>query len=304
MTLTKAFLAMWLCAALGCGYRSSTLLDERGSDGGPDARPSGDAAASSDGSWRDAGPFHGGSEDTRLLAELGCRLDHDQALAAAARATACHPDGRGSMRSYFEAWEAGLLASALPWAAGLAGFDLDFGCDAWRCIATATSCDAFGVCLAATVRDGPCSGEIRCNGSVLSRCNWDGSGFIDVFECGAFGATCDPERGCVLDETCSFGVDVYDLACLDGDVVLCGGRIRSRCDAWYEGSSCASFAISGEVPTVWCSPTGMNGYGAYAESRVECAGGVVTFTSATSVRASFDCLGAGYSGCNDRGCVP
>ena len=308
MTHSLASLIVLVVLASGCGYRSSTLLSDPGSDGGTRDTGARDATTPIDSTARDggvdAGPGDAGPEETRLANELACRLDHDTALDAAARAAACAPDTRGSMRSYFEAWEAGLLGTPVLFH-GLTGFDYEWGCDAWRCIASATSCEAFDTCLADSVRGGPCvGGSTRCNGDLYEVCRSDGSGYSVGFDCATLGATCTADEACVISDTCSFGMYHYELDCLDGDLVLCDGLERTSCDAWHPGSSCASFAISGEVPTVWCSPTGENGYGAYAESRVTCTAGTVSFTSATSVSATYDCLANGYSGCNERGCVP
>ena len=306
--MTHFFSCLWIALfnVLGCGYESSTLLDEPGHDSGPDAgrdlpRDAGPLAdARADGGPPDAGP-----RETVLTRELACRLDHDAVLAAAARAVACRPGEPGSMRSYFEGWEIGLFGNPAFYF-GITGFEYEWGCEAWRCIASATSCDAFDACLTDTVRGGPCEwGAKRCAGDVLEVCRRDRSGYSQAFDCRTLDASCDPERACVISETCSFGrYDYEGPECVDGDVALCGGEVRASCDAWAPGSSCNGFGISGELPAYWCSPTGEGSFGAYAESEVTCTAGTVTFTSATSVSATYDCLAAGYSGCDARGCVP
>ncbi len=286
------FVASVSLSLLGCAR--STVRDE--DDSG--AVPSADArvVAVDSGSRRDAGR-DAGPLDVRLGAALTCALDADAALAAIVRFIAC-TESPATVVSMMEAWEAGLLSGLEPSGGLIAGYQGEVGCEAWRCLASASSCDAASVCLAPS--GGACEpGSLRCDGDIIVACAMEGDGARRAFDCASLGATCDGGR-CNRDG-CTFYGDYYQLECQDDALTLCDGAIRMPCEAWAPGSACASFAIGGEVPTQWCSPSRMGVAGAYARA-VECVGGALLFESVSTRTYRFDCTANGYSRCAERGC--
>lgn len=232
--------------------------------------------------------------DRTLQEALSCELTSEVALAAMVRHVAClERRENASVGGFYEAWEVGLFSAIEP---AHTSFHPGLGCAAWRCVAEATSCGEARRCLAPPAACEP-SDASYCDGDELVSCV--GSERID---CAALGMRCTDE-GCAVGEcVVDFGTS-YRLACDEDDVVLCDGARRIDCQGLGLGS-CAHFAISGEVPTVWCSPDGMNGYGAYG-SPIECEGGRIAFESAASGdRITFDCTANGYTGCDEWGCLP
>ncbi|MDQ3038143.1 MAG: hypothetical protein M3Y87_37470 [Myxococcota bacterium] len=303
--MTRIFLpSIGLCALLlsGC-FASSEILStpdarvtsDAGNDGGPDA------------GLIVAGTIDAGTIDASvpppspLRRALTCDLDDAAVLRAAARFTSC--DERATMRQVVEMWEAGLF-SGIDLSGGLVGPGLDdLGCEVWRCIAGAGDCAAMTACLegASSEPAGGCPAFTQvCDGTSIALCDDAGRAHRRL-DCAALGATCEEGR-CRLGD-CQFGAEFYQLDCVDGDLAVCGGAIRASCGAWIAGSRCASFAIGGEVPTAYCSPTGGGVAGAYP-TPVSCASGIVTFeSSATGRTFRFECAASGYAGCDERGCV-
>jgi hypothetical protein len=279
----------------GCA-RSTDLILDAGMDGGgavEDAAPF-DAAPAVD-AGRDGGP----PPDTRLGEALTRAMDADTALAGIVRFVAC-TDTRATVVGLMEAWEAGLL-SAFELSGGLVeGYDADLGCEAWRCLASAGSCELAAACMPA--RDEACEpSSAGCDADVITTCAADGSGARRLFDCATLGARCEEGR-CHLGD-CVFGAAHYQLECEGDALTICEGAVRMPCEAWAPGSSCTSFAIGGEVPTQWCSPSGVPVSGAYSRP-VDCDdGGSLSFASVSTRVYRFDCLANGYAGCEDRGCV-
>lgn len=226
---------------------------------------------------------------------LSCGFDEADALRAIVRHVSClERRESASVGGFYEAWEAGLLSGIEP---AYTSFEPGLGCEAWRCIADATSCMDANLCSTMTR---PCGdgGAPYCQGDDFISCGPLGG---RAFDCVALGATCTPE-GCAA-EGCVFAPgQPYQLSCDGDDLVLCDGAIRVDCGA--RGASCGSFAVGGEVPIAWCSPPGFGGAGAYG-SPIECADdGTISFTSVSGAFVRFDCEGAGYSGCDEWGCLP
>jgi hypothetical protein len=246
----------------------------------------------------DAGPV-----DLALGRALTCALDPDAALRAVVRHVACDPAAEGAtVVALVEAWEAGLL-SQLEMSGGLVeGLGAVYGCDLWRCASDAADCADYAACVEGGRIAGACEpSTTRCEGASMVRCDLDGAASRVLLDCASFGAGCADGR-CALGE-CAFGGDYYDLECRDGALTLCDGAIRMDCGAWIAGASCESFRISGEVPTQWCSTTGMSAYGAYARP-VVCDGSTLSFESVSTRVYTLDCAAHGYGACEERGCVP
>lgn len=286
------------------------------------ARPM-DARAAPDAAIRDArlpdAMPDGARPSVPLARLLSCELDRDQALAAIVRMVACLPDLRGDERTsvpgLYEAWEAGLFAGVGDDAQTTSPVPLQFGCDAWRCLVDVDTCNDARRCLALPVDPNPAPdvecepGWERCVDDRLVRCGIRGTEYI-ALDCPVLDMGCaiDPERRgrayCESD-ACTVRADLYARRCAGDDaLVMCDGAISLRCDAWRPGSRCQSFAIGGEVPIDFCGPPEFGGAGAY-NAPVECADdGRIAFTALGVDAYRFDCRAAGYSGCNDRGCVP
>ena len=312
-------LTMMAAAAEGSGARSSASLGDDDGGTSPDggvvipSTDSGTARADAGRERRprprDAGP----PSDMALGEELTCRLDRDEALDAIVRHVACSPDSRATVLGLYEAWEAGLFGIGDAFAGDLTGFRTDYGCDLWRCLADAPDCSAHEDCLgfeafAELVSCEPGADRCEPDGS-LSRCNREGTGFSRMLDCAALGLRCGPSTEipgtstCLGEDGCELRGHVYDVTCDDGDLTACDGTLRLSCDEWRDGTSCRSFAIGGEVPIDWCAPEGFGGAGAYA-SPVECAGGAIRFRAVGAYDIDYDCRARGYSGCDERGCVP
>jgi hypothetical protein len=285
MLRAHLFLPLVLLAGCPSSYRAD---DDAGAGDAPLLRDAADAAdaraadARTDAS-RDAGV-------DQLTAVLTCGFDETIALEAIVRHVAClDRREQSSVDGFYEAWQAGLL-SGLD--SAFASFDPTLGCAAWRCLAEAASCDEAARCLPSAA----CAPTPACDGDVYVHCN---SGTPGRFDCGSVGATCSAD-GCTRDD-CTFKPGIaYVLACDGSDITLCDGAIRAACPT---GTACASFAVSGEVPTVFCSPGGEPGYGAYG-SPIVCADGVISFEGVAGEAVRYDCAGNGYSGCDEWGCLP
>jgi hypothetical protein len=230
-------------------------------------------------------------------------MDPDAAMRAVTRFIACEPDTeRATVVAVMEAWEAGLLSHVEESGGLIEGLGLDLGCAAWRCAAEAEGCGDYEAECRQPGRREPCTpAETSCVGTTLFRCANDGSERRALIDCARFGATCD-DGLCRLGD-CGFGRDYYHLECEGNALTLCGGALRMDCGAWSPGSSCASFYIGGEVPTQWCSPSGMGEAGGYSRP-VECDGRTIRFVSVSGREHALDCIANGYSSCDERGCVP
>ncbi|HJL17421.1 MAG TPA: hypothetical protein RMH99_17260 [Sandaracinaceae bacterium LLY-WYZ-13_1] len=305
---TKWCVAAALLALAACGSRSHPVVD--GPDAGRAARDAGPGAADAGSpTTPDAGPTAedaGPPTDLRLARALTCALEAPDVRRAVVRHVACDRETRATVRGLVEAWEAGLFGSFETYVEDTAGYPFQFGCDAWRCLAAATSCVEHDECLAG-VREGGCDdARTRCDGTVLERClpsrSGAGEGFAPVFDCAAVGAGCVDGR-CELDG-CAFGSFAEELRCDGDDVALCEGAATIDCGAWRPGTSCQYFAIGGEIPTRSCLPSGFGGAGAYPTD-VECDdAGVIRFPTALEEEVVIDCVAEGYAGCDPRGCVP
>jgi hypothetical protein len=249
----------------------------------------------------DGGPDAGPAE-LALGVALHCDIDPDDVVRLAARHTACRAPEHTTIVAVVEAWEVGLLSQLDQSGGVIEGMEADIGCPAWRCAADAESCDAYEACLDAAAIPGACEPySLRCDGTNVVRCAEDGTASHVILECASFGASCD-EGSCRIGE-CSFGPNYYNLGCDEGDLVLCEGLVRMSCEAWEPGTTCRSFAIGGEVPTQWCAPEGFGGAGLYSLPVDECEAGVISFETASGESYTFDCIDAGYAGCDERGCT-
>lgn len=295
------FLLAVAVMAPGCGRSASFELTSRepaDAGGVRDAGLAPDAGTSRDGgSSRDAGAVpDAGPAFTPAVASLTCGLHRDRALQAALQMVDCSENL--TVRGVMEAWEGFVLGSFDPYAAELA--PIPNGCQVWRCAARAGSCAGLDACLRANrlsdddcrVRDRRCFGDRVgvCLGSV---------GYVPHRDCGALGAECR-QGACVFD---GCRADREPWTCSDtGDILICDGAVRVDCSRWDPGSACAGFAVGGEIPVPWCSPTGEIRAGAYP-TPVDCDDGAITFTTVGGRSYEVDCRAAGYAGCTDRGCT-
>lgn len=307
------FRTTWILGLLltvSCGYRSSTLLDEDGGTADHDAQTHADAGHDA-GRTEDAGHPDGGPLPDLTLAEaMSCDLDESSALEAIVRHVACDRATRATVWGAYEAWQAGLFGVNDPIAGELTGFRFDFGCDLWGCLSAATDCAAHDACFAASRSGGPCEPRAeRCPGDgTIERCTDDGSGWVSIFDCARIGGACeamalDPTRATCNVGGCAVSGAVYDFECDGADLTACDGALRLSCSAWRSGTSCRSFAIGGEVPIMFCGPPEFGGAGAYSFP-VVCTSGVISFDALQAYDISYDCVAHGYSGCDERGCVP
>jgi hypothetical protein len=289
----------WLCVLL-TGCPMSNTRDDGGGTDDPDAGldAGSDAGASPiDDAGRDAGPA-----DLSLGAALHCGMDRDDVMRFAARHTACRAPERATIVALVEAWEAGLLSQLDQSGGVVEGLEAALGCPTWRCALEAESCEQYEACLDAAAIAGACEpATTRCEGTDIVRCDEDGAASHVILECASFGASC-ADGACTIGD-CSFGPNYYNLECVEDDLVLCEGLVRMPCDAWEPGTTCRSFAIGGEVPTQWCAPEGFGGAGAYERPVDSCEGGVIAFESVSGETYTFDCIEAGYPGCDERGCT-
>jgi hypothetical protein len=289
--------------ATGCGFRSSLSPEPR------------DAGVEPDGSvvpvdaGRDARASDAGDVPPRegLYPTLQCNLDASSALTAIARHVACTPvdrRARTTMKGLMEAWEAGLLSGLVGASTGL---ELGSGCAEWQCAATAGSCAELNDCIAERE---PCESGTRCRGNQLETCHTvlsTGARYWGVgVDCSSLGGVCDVTDGlgrCDIGG-CFIGPwDYHAIACDGNDLTLCDGAVRYPCDAEGPGAVCGSVAVSGEVPTYYCNTGGVERTAGVYASPVECADGVVTFESLTEETHRFDCIAAGYRGCDEAGCL-
>jgi hypothetical protein len=321
MFKTSTIIACSVLASLGTagGCAKSTVLLEELGDGGrldgstvapegstPDASIPEDAGAEEPGAMdagrnaeeRDAGVM---LRPGRLMRALHCDLDDEAALRAIARHVACDPDTRGTVRSYYEAWEAGLFGTFEPGLELFLGYRVSYGCPAWRCMASAASCEEHAACIDDAQSAARCDPEERrCDGGVIEECVGSGDGFVPVFDCGVVDAAC-VNGACRTDEGCEFGRRPEELACSGDALVLCDLAVSCPLN-WQEGTSCASFLVGGELPTMWCSGEGDQA-GGYTSAPIRCAGGTIELESVSGARRTFDCRSQGYSGCDASGCV-
>jgi hypothetical protein len=160
-------------------------------------------------------------------------------------------------------------------------------------IPTGPSCiESGGEALCAV---GPCQGESgACEGDTIVRCR---NGVEQRRDCRASGLTCGLLAGatdprCVGDGGPCMGQDGIECG-NDGMLIACvNGRI-SRVDCSTYGLGC--FTVSG------VSFCGLGDECLPNKGNEVCAGEVLHFCAA-GVRASFDCVAAGFLGCGRRGC--
>ena len=86
-------------------------------------------------------------------------------------------------------------------------------------------------------------------------------------------------------------------------LVICEGALELNCGDVHEGGSCGSFAVQGELPISYCSPTGAFTGGGY-ETPVDCNDGIIELRPTTRDPLTVDCRALGLSGCDARGCTP
>ncbi len=293
-----------------CPYRSTPLLGTE--DGGPSSDASSDASVvdSRPGSdtgvdappGTDAGPDFEGRE---FYEALSCGFDRATALRAVVREVACTHDSIASLttiRGITEAWEVGLFSGLESNVFGPIGH----GCAEWQCVAAATSCAEREACRDAGES---CESGSRCNGTSVEYCRYHEDPSLrrwrGTFDCGGVGGTCETLDGvsqCLLGD-CRFVGGGYVLECDGDDLTLCDGAARVSCGDVAPGAVCASLAVSGEAPTRFCNPSGVRSTAGVYDYPNDCTDGVVAFTSASEVEYRFDCVAAGYSGCDDSGCV-
>ncbi len=303
-----------------CDFRSRSLLNrtvDSGADSMPDEAPllRPDARADVPEAMPDAHPPMADAAPSLdgIIEVLTCGFDEQTALRAAVRRSACDFSGRFSVKSLMEAWEGGLWGHWDLTLGNYVGYDITYGCEIYRCLANATSCTEARACIDPT--GGACLADYGyCDGDRLMKCRADDRPGVEVIDCAAFGATCVEEvlghgatqAQCALGD-CRFGSNYYGLECDGNDLTLCDGAIRSTCGAWTAGTSCGSFYIGGELPTVSCMfNTGVPG--AYAGDgagyEVMCdANAVMSFSTTTGRSYTFDCRANGYPDCLGRGCA-
>ena len=243
---------------------------------------------------RDGGVDGGSSE---LLSQLTCALGEEEMLLAAARYVACRTDEDLSMVQLMEAWEGFVLGSPDPTPGGVSGIPM--GCDIWQCYARERVCNDARICVVDNALERGCMpGETRCIGDHVTSCYRNS--MVSIVNCARFGASCNIDH-CVTDDGCEFGA-FRPVACDGPSIEVCGEQVF--CPG-YNGGSCSSFAVMGEVPSTYCSPTGMPSGGAYFQP-VDCdeATGIVRFTTVDGNDYELDCTENGFVGCNDaRGCM-
>ncbi len=247
--------------------------------------------------------------DLSLGLGLTCGLSEDDRVRAAVRHVACDPNTRATIPGLVEAFDAGLMGNFSGGVDNWLSFDVRQGCDYWRCMANARSCGEVAAECAPAVSKIACEpierGSALCEGSRISYCARNGSEI--VADCADFGAQCS--NGECVKDGCGFGVNVgggdTGVSCsADGTrLQVCAGAFEMECDAWLAGSSCASFAIQGELPTYWCSPTGQSISGAYPREDFGCGHGSLLMNLETRGPVQFDCHSEGFTGCGARGCT-
>lgn len=260
-----------------------SAIDARRTDVGLDAPP------------LDSGADAGTSEE--LLSQLTCGLTEEQVLLAIARYVGCNTDEEVTMAMLLEAWEGFVLGAPDPFPGALA--NIPMGCDIWQCYGRERVCRDARICIADQALERGCEiGETRCIDGHVTSC-FDNS-MLSIVNCTVFDSTCVDDH-CVSPEGCEFG-PFRELGCVDGDIHLCDETLSC---AEFNGGSCSSFAVMGEVPTTWCSPTGEPAAGAY-RTEVDCEEdtGFVNFTTVAGTEITFDCMANGFRRCSDeRGCV-
>lgn len=319
--MTRLTLIVALTASLGCIEQHSAAADPRVGDAAAndataldatalDAAPVRDANIARDMRTPDAGlpsADLGVIDAPPLARALSCDMRAEDALRATVRWVACTPDDdRSTVTGLMEAWAAGLFGTGDPFARQLSSQQTGQGCDRWRCVASATSCEAASACQPGPRRpDVVCEAGDYCENNAVTACDDDLS--RQVLNCTTLGMMCQHAPGsgrtfCASD-ACQTVLGVNELVCDGNRLTACEGTIAVDCDTWRPGSRCQSFAIGGEVPINFCGPVGFGGAGAYA-TPVECGeDGVITFTALQVDAYRFDCRAAGYSGCDARGCV-
>ena len=246
-----------------------------------------------------------------LARALSCDMNADDALRATVRWVACaQDDERSTVTGMMEAWAAGLFGTGDPFARQLSSQQTGLGCDRWQCLSTAGTCAEARDCRSgpppAPEPADPCefSTDAYCAGNAVYDCTGD---LQQVLDCAPLEMMCQHAPGsgrtfCASD-ACQTVLGVNELVCDGNRLSACAGTLVVDCGEWRPGSICQSFAIGGEVPINFCGPVGFGGAGAY-ETPVQCADdGVITFTALQVDEYRFDCREAGYSGCNERGCV-
>lgn len=299
MLLDRRYGFAFLCLGLLMGCGRSRLVSPA-PDAGVDAPIDAAVDARRIDVGFDAPPIDVGTDagsSPELLAQLTCGLDEEQMLLAIARYVGCETDEDFSMVQVMEAWEGFVLGSPDPGPGSSIG--LPMGCDIWQCYERERVCRDARICIADNALERGCMpGETRCIGDHVTSC-YENS-MLSVVNCARFGAACIGDA-CVTDEGCEFG-PFRPYGCDAATIDVCGETLF--CPE-YNGGSCASFAVGGEVPTTWCSPTGEGVAGAYNQP-VDCDEdtGVVRFTTVAGGEYVFDCVDNGFRRCNDaRGCV-
>ena len=257
-------------------------IDARPLDAGFDAPP------------RDVGTDAGTSDE--LLAQLTCGLSDEQMLFAIARYVSCETGADVTMAMLMEAWEGFVLGAVDPFPGAVSGIPM--GCDIWQCYGRERVCRDARICIRDQALERGCMpGETRCIGDHVTTC-FDNS-MLSVVNCARFGASCAGDA-CVTDEGCEFG-PFRPVGCVGDAIQVCDDIVSC---AAYNGGSCAGFAVMGELPTTWCSPTGESAAGAYRVP-VDCDPdtGIVRFTTVGGTDYELDCVVDGYRRCDERGCV-
>lgn len=320
----RTLLLLGLVASFGCGRtltkdarldastddagttpRDASPLDDAGDLGAPDLGPAEIGPV-------EVGPVDLGPADTGPVADttLGregvCLLGAEARVTAALRYVACEADDedRVSAVAVLEALDSGLVGSIMADPNTWLGFDAGQGCDYWRCMALATSCEAAAACGSARPICSPNQlGLSRCRGGAIQVCGRDRR-FSTRVDCTAFDATC-VNGECVRGD-CRFGPNSEatrnaECSADRSRVVVCEGELELDCEAFVSGSSCDSFYIQGEFPMRWCSTEGTVP-GSYPRAS-DCGPRGLLLTPVTRAEAiRVDCRALGYSGCTGRGC--
>lgn len=294
------YLAFASVLLAGCGRTEAWLLASSGTvDAG--SVMNADAGISVDAGPPDSGPRDSGSPAPgQVLADvLTCGLDPDEALRAATRLVGCS-SGIISLSGMIETYEAFLWGAVTP---GLTRTPTS--CGLWRCAAEIDRCDDLSACLSDIGLSGTgCRGsELACRGDVLASCV--SPHLLPHIDCAALGATC--QDGACVKNGCRFGNGEATLRCSeDGSpsVTLCDGEYEVDCEAWgFEGSTCESLYVQGEIPVAWCAPPGIGSVAGGYNLPVSCRGGVVEFDVVGGRHYRLDCRSLGYRDCDEDGCV-
>ena len=234
-----------------------------------------------------------------------CNLSQEDMVEAAVRLGACgYSDAPTIISGWFE------LQLALPTQSLNPGWVTD--CNVLRCASESNSCGEIETCLMA--RDGECpDGPLAtCLGTEVCRPELrDGEPVLVPWgDCATLGGTCvmEPTSGDREIATCEipgnpgsgFG---YTWCDRDELVVTVGEEsVRLACSQYLPGTVCREIRFAGEFPGVAC------GYpdpecDEFLSGSVECDGDEAILCVGGRTQR-FDCVDAGYSGCDSGlGCV-